>query len=44
MNTKSKHERKNKGQMTRQSHGSKKGGQRPAMQQEHEHPEMRMTR
>jgi hypothetical protein len=43
MNTKNKENRKNQKQRTRQERGPKKQGQNLNIQ-EHEHPEMRMTR
>lgn len=50
MNTKSKQDRKNQGQKTRQKHEPKKRGQNPSMlhddrkPHEHEYPELRLTR
>jgi hypothetical protein len=44
MNTKNKQDQKKQRQRTRQAHGLKKRGQNPSVHQEHEHPEMRLTR
>ena len=44
MNTKNKREQKNQRSSTRQKQEPKKQGNRPNIDQEHEHPETRMTR
>jgi hypothetical protein len=44
MNTKNKQNEKNQGQKTQQKLVRKKQGQNLNMQQEHEHPETRLTR
>jgi len=43
MNTKSKKDQKKQGRRTRPEHRPKKQGRNPSVQ-EHEHPEMRLTR
>jgi hypothetical protein len=44
MNTKNREDQKKQRQKGRQEHRPKKRGQNPSIQQDHEHPETRLTR